>query len=133
MINISNDIFDTVAKRVAMQYPGAYCSAVYVPAPPRFPAVSVVEASNTVLQSMRTLKVENAASVMYEVNVYSNAASMAKDEAEAIAAIVDDTMADIGFTRTMMNPIPNMADNSIYRLTIRYEATVDSDLWIYHN
>ncbi len=133
MINISNDIFDTVAKRVTTQYPEAYCSAVYVPAPPRFPAVSVVEESNTVLQNMRTLKVENAVSVMYEVNVYSNAASMAKDEAEAVLAIVDETLSGIGFTRTMMNPIPNMADNSIYRVTARYEATVDSDLWIYQN
>ena len=133
MIDIENDVFTAVASVLRAAYPNIYVVGEYVPAPPRFPAVSIVEADNRVVTRMRTRNIENAASVMYEVNIYSNKASGKKSEAKAIAATIDEKFADIGFTRTMKEQVPNLNDATIYRIVCRYEAIVDKDLWIYQS
>ena len=133
MIDIENDVFDTVAKALRAAHKGIYVVGEYVPAPPKFPAVTIVEADNRVVERMRTLNIENAASVMYEVNVYSNKTSGKKAEAKAIAATIDAEFSKMGFTRTMKNQVPNLNDATIYRIVCRYEAIVDKDFWIYHN
>ena len=133
MIDLENDVFDTVATVLRSTFPGIYCTGEYVPAPPRVPAVSIVEADNRVVENMRTRRIENASAVMYEVNVYSNKASGKKSEAKAIAATLDEVFASIGFTRTLRNQVPNLNDATIYRVVCRYEAIVDKDLWIYYN
>ena len=76
---------------------------------------------------MRTLSIENAAEVMYSVNVYSNHASRKKDEAKAIASLVDEAFEASGFTRTLKEQIPNEHNASIYRLVMRYEGIVGKD------
>lgn len=133
MIDLEADVFDTVATALRAAYAGIYVVGEYVPAPPRFPAVSIVEADNRVVENMRTTNIENAVSVMMEVNIYSNKASGKKSEAKAIAATLDEVFASIGFTRTLRNQVPNLNDATIYRIVCRYEAIVDKDLWIYHN
>lgn len=133
MINLEFDIFTAVATALRTAHTGIYVTGEYVPAPPQFPAVSIVEADNRVLQRMRTLNIENAVSVMYEVNIYSNKVSGKKAEAKAITETLDAKFAEIGFTRTMMNQVPNLNDASIYRIVCRYEAVIDKDFWIYHN
>lgn len=133
MVNLENDIFTAVATTLRDAYQGIYVTGEYTPAPPRFPAVSIVEADNRVVERMRTLNIENAVSVMYEVNVYSNKVSGKKAEAKAIAETLDDKFAEIGFTRTMMQVIPNQNDATIYRIVCRYGAIIDKDFWIYHN
>ena len=102
-------------------------------APPSFPAVSIIENGNSVVQRYRTLNIENAVAVMMECNIYSNKASGKKSEAKAIAATLDEAFANIGFTRTMRNQVANLNDATIYRIVCRYEAIIDKDFWIYHN
>lgn len=110
-----------------------FVSGEYVDAPAKFPAVTIEEVNNSVYQRMRTLNIENAASVLYEVNVFSNKIGYKKAEAQEIMSFIDEIMSGLGFTRTMCNPLPNLADATIYRLTARYEAVVDKDHWIYTN
>jgi hypothetical protein len=133
LIDLENEVFNTIATALRVAYPKIYVTGEYVASPPKFPAVSIVEADNRVVQNMRTLHIENAANVMYEVNVYSNKTAGKKSEAKAITAVLDQEFARIGFTRTMMNQVPNLNDATIYRIVCRYEAIVDKDLWIYHN
>lgn len=130
---MENDVFDTISKALRDAHTGIFVTGEYVSAPPKFPAVSIVESDNRVVERMRTLNIENAVSVMYEVNVYSNKVSGKKSEAKAIAATLDAEFAKIGFTRTMKNQVANLNDATIYRIVCRYEAIVDKDLWIYHN
>ena len=68
---------------------------------------------------------------MYELNVYSNKAAGKKAECKHIAAVVDAEMAAMGFTRMMLNPIPNMDDATIYRITGRYRAVVSKNQTLY--
>ena len=133
MIDIENDVFNAVATALRSAHEGVFVTSEYVQTPPSFPAVSIIESSNRVVQRYRTLNIENAASVMYECNVYSNKASGKKAEAKAIAQTMDEKFAEIGFTRTLRSQITNFNDASIYRIVCRYEAIIDKDFWIYHN
>ena len=132
MINVENEIFNIVAKAVRKEYPNIYISGEYVKSPPTFPAVSLVEMGNSAYTKTQTnSSVENHAKLMYELNVYSNKKSGKKSECKAIAALIDNEMAALGFSRTMLQPIPNMDDATIYRMTGRYEAVVSKDNMIY--
>ena len=133
MIDIENDVFNNAAQVLRAAHSGIYVVGEYVETPARFPAVTIVEADNRVVQRMRTLNIENAVLSMFEVNIYSNKASGKKSEAKAIANTVDEFFSSIGYTRTMRNQVPNLNDATIYRIVCRYEANVDKDLWIYHN
>jgi hypothetical protein len=68
---------------------------------------------------------------MYEVNVYSNKKSGKKSECKKIISIIDEEMSALGFTRIMLQPIPNMDDATKYRMTARYRAVVSKDKVIY--
>ena len=133
MIDLENDIYDYVAKALRAAHSGIDVTAEYVEVPAKFPHVSIVEADNSVLQRMRTDNIENAVSVMYEVNIYSSKPGVRKTEAKAIANTIDSTFAGIGFTRTFRGQIPNLKDATIYRVLCRYEAVIDKNYLIYHS
>ena len=133
MIDIEFDVFDAVADRLREQYPGIFVTGDVSFSPARFPAVSVVETGNSVVANMRTSVIENAALVMYEVNVYSNKTGYSKIEAKEILSVVDDVLVGLGFTRAYSNPVQNLEDRNVFRIVARYEATVDKDLWIYQS
>lgn len=101
--------------------------------PAKFPAVTIFEINNAVATRYRTTKIENAAEVTYEVNVYTNRVGYKKQDAQDIMTFIDEIMSGLGFTRTMLQPIDNLSDATIYRLTARYEAVVDKNLRIYWN
>jgi hypothetical protein len=103
-----------------------------VKSPPSFPAVFMVEQDNTMYISTQTSDdLENHASLMYEIDIYSNKTKGKKSECKAIAALIDKEMAFYGFTRTMLEPIPNMDDATIYRIKGRYKAVVSKNNVIY--
>ena len=133
MIECETDVFNAVATALRTAYEDIYVVGEYVSAPKKFPAVYIIENDNRVLERYRTETIENAVSVMYEVNIFSNKASGKKAEAKAIAATVDAAFVSHGFTRTMRNQVPNLNDATIYRIVCRYEAIVDKDLQVYYN
>lgn len=125
MIDIENDVLSHVASRLRAAYPGISVDSEYSPeGPASFPAVTMIEADNRIFERMRTVKLENAVRVMYEVNVYSNKTNGKKMEAKKITETLDEAFEELGFTRTMRNQIPNFKDATIHRIVARYEATV---------
>lgn len=132
MIDCENEVFDTVATDVRAKYPDIYMVGEYVKTPPRFPCVSLVEMDNQSYQRTEDSgSVENHASLMYEVNIYSNKTVGKKAECKAIAALIDERMLALGFARTMLQPIPNLDDATIYRMVGRYSAVISKDKVIY--
>ena len=132
MIDIEKDIFNIVAKAVRNVYPNIYISGEYVKSPSKFPAVSLVEMDNSVYTQTQTSdNVENHVALMYELNVYSNKQSGKKSECKAIASLIDNELAALGFSRSMLQPIPNMDDATIYRIIGRYRSVVSQDKKIY--
>lgn len=132
MINVENEIFDIVSKAVREKCPSVFISGEYVRTPSKFPFVSLIEMSNTAYDRTQTSgNLENHASLMYEVNIYSNKTSGKKSECKAIATLIDNELATLGFSRTMLQPIPNMDDATIYRMTGRYTAVISKDKKLY--
>ena len=132
MIDCENEVFNAIAKAVRTEFPSAFVSGEYIKAPSKFPHVSLIEMSNTAYDRTQTSgDLENHASLMYEVNIYSNKKSGKKSECKAIASLIDNELATLGFSRTMLQPIPNMDDATIYRMTGRYTAVVSKDKKLY--
>lgn len=138
MIDIENDVFSVVATAVRTEYPNAYVTGEYDDSPASFPAVTIVEADNYIYKRMRSENIENAAEVVFEVNIYSDRVAGRKSEAKAIANLVDDTLTSRGFTRMMKTQAPNLANAKVYRIVARYKAIVGptsdgNGFWIYQN
>lgn len=132
MISVENQVFADVAAAVRAEFPDAFVVDEYVNAPKRFPTVYIVEQDNTVNRASRdTSNVENFADVMYQVDIYSNKNKGKKSECKAIAEIVDERFAALGFTRSFLNPVPNMDNATIYRMTGRWIATVSKHNVVY--
>ncbi len=132
MIDIENDVFNTVADKVRDVFPDIFMTGEYVSSPPEFPAVSLVEADNsTRIETIDSGSNEHHANVMYEANVYSNKTTGKKSECKAIIALIDKEMLALGFARVTMTPVPNMNDSTIYRMVARYRAAVSTNNTIY--
>lgn len=132
MINVESEIFNIVAKAIRAAFPGAYVVGEYVKSPSRFPCVSIVEFDNTAYERTQTSgNLENHADLTYEINIYSNKISGKKSECKSIAALTDNELATLGFSRTMLQPIPNVDDATIYRILGRYRGVVSKDKYVF--
>lgn len=132
MIDVESIVYSNVSKAVKEKFPKAFTSGEYTDTPAKFPAVTITESDNTVLKRLRTNdRLENAVSVMYEVNIYTNTVGYKKLDAKKILSVVDAEMEEMGFTRTYCSPIANIQDATIYRIVARYDGVVDRDHWVY--
>ena len=125
-------LFTKIATALRAEYSGIYVVGEFVNAPSKFPAVYIVEMDNTVNRAGRDSGcIENFADVMYQVDIFSNKNKGKKAECKSIAAFIDGMFARMGFTRSFLNPVPNMDDGTIYRMTGRWIATVSKDNIVY--
>lgn len=132
MIDVERDIFNLVAQAVREKYPKAYVTSEYVKSPPSFPCACIVEADNVPLvKSQSNECTENHATLLYTVNTYSNKGTKRKSECREIAAYIDSQFLALGFLRTMLKPIPNEEDSTVYRMVGEYKAVVSKDKVIY--
>lgn len=131
MIDIENKVFDTIAKSLRVSFPSIFVTGEKVAAPKAYPCVSIVEADNYAYsRSQDSSHSENHASVMYEVQVFSNKTNGKKTECKSIFAVVDNKLNEMGFIRKVKQPIP-MDDAKSYQLIGRYEAVVSQNQKIY--
>ena len=133
MIDIESTVFDRVAEALEEKFGDIYVASVPLAgAPPELPAVCLWEQSNIALAKSQTAQSrENHAKLMYQCEVYSNLTSGKKQQAKAIAALVDEKMQELGFTRTFGQPVPNIADLTIFRYTMRFEGIIGKDNIVY--
>ena len=125
MIDCEAKVFQACADAFRAAYPNGFIAGEYVSQPPKFPAVMVVEMDNNVDErAMDNGNIENAVNVMYQVDVYSNLNKGKKSQAKAIVALIDEVLTQYRFVRTFCNPIQNMNDATIYRMTARYRRRI---------
>ena len=128
MIDAENEIYTYVASILRDAFPGINTTSEYSREVSKFPTVSIEEKNNAVWRNSRTTSTNEVhAAVMYEVNVYSNKLNGKKQEAKGIIAVADSAFNSLGFSRTMLEPIPNLADATIYRMTARYQCIIGQD------
>ena len=122
MTDIENYVINQVSVAVTTAYPNAYVLGFYVDTPSRFPCVCIqMSDRETYTRSLDGDLQPHHQTVYFSVDVFSAAENVRKTEAKAIAAIVEETMANMGFTLTMSSPTPNI-DRTVYRITSRYRA-----------
>lgn len=125
MIDVESKVFQKCADAFRAAYPNGYITPEYVPQPPKFPAVSVVEMDNNVDErAIDNGSIENAVNVMYQVDVYSDLNRGKKAQAKAIIALIDEVLAQYRFVRTFCNPIQNFNEATIFRMTARYRRRI---------
>ena len=128
MINIEIDVFDAVYRAVELLLPEGCFSSDYTPMPPALPHASLVEMDNyTDRDKLDTSLHEKYAIVAYEANVYGED----RFQVRRIMDAIDEKMQELGFTRLSLRPVDNVANPSIYRLTARYRAEVNSNKQIF--
>ena len=128
MIDIESEVFNAVSEKVREQYPEIFMTGEYVKSPSSFPCVSLIETDNQIYRNTRTSGcIENHAQVVYEVNVYSNKQRGKKAECKEILGFIDRQLEALGFTRTLMTPVPNEVDATVYRMVARYRAIVSKE------
>lgn len=121
MIDIENQVFNTVANALRSRFTGISVYGEYVETPSSFPSVSLVEDDNSEPENFTSLSREHetVSDLMYTANVYSNKTSGKKAQTKDIMDVIDTEMHRMGFIRTMRNQLPNV-DRTIYRITARY-------------
>lgn len=131
MIDIENSVFTKVKTALTKQFPNITVESVTTYSPSNFPFLCIEEADNySYLPTRDTGGNENHATVVFEVNAYSNKATKKKSECKAIIAAVDEVMIGLGFTRNTKTPI-NLDEATKYRIFARYTAVVSKTNTIY--
>lgn len=129
---ILGEVSEKVYEKFSEKYPELFITSEYVKTPPSFPCVSLVEMDNAVFRDSQTSSGrENHVEVMYELSVYSNKTVGSKAECREIVAFIDEILMELNFTRTMLEPIPNLNDATIYRMLGRYRAVISQNNTIY--
>ena len=128
MIDIESKVYTPIAEQLREKYPGIDVAGEYINAPPKFPHASIVEQDNYTTQArLDSSQKERYATVMYEVNVYSDKAGKKKTVCREIMGVIDEMLYKLNFTRISMSPVPNMENGTIYRLVARYKAETDGE------
>lgn len=122
MIDIENIVIDKVIDRLTNSFENITVSSEETKTPANFPAVLILEKSNTVYLDSRDENKENHANIMFQADIYDNDVDDKKATCKRISSELDSIMQEMGFTRTMCEPIANLEDATIYRITMRFTA-----------
>lgn len=125
MIDIENQIYSPIRNALVTAYDGIFVTSEPTATSAKFPAVSIVQEDNY----MSVSKLDNSgrerfATVMFQVDVYSNKTSGRKSQCKEIMNVIDEMLFALNFTRLSLTPIP-MANEGYYRLSARYRAETD--------
>ena len=125
MIEIESKVYSPIATALKAQFSGIYVTSEPAPIPSKDLAVSIVQQDSFSSPSKQdNTLTERFATVMFQVDVYSNKVSGKKSEAKAVLNLIDTMLFDMNFMRLSLQPIP-MEDSGYYRLTARYRAETD--------
>ena len=132
MIDIENEIYTAVRSAVLTDFPGASVSGSYEHSPSAFPHLTVECTNNAIYERLESsMEMENAVSLQFDLNGYSNKQNGKKAECKALMDSADAVMKAYGFRRLSLRIVPNLADSTIYRMTATYTAVVSKDKIIY--
>ena len=121
MIDKETEMFKVVADALRIKFNGIYViGAEMSDAPPKFPAVSVVQTNNFVKSEYATFNsLENVVGEDYKAEVYSNLTEGKEAQTKEITSIISDVLSEFGYARTFCEVVPNN-DSTINRRMSRY-------------
>ena len=121
MIDKEPEIFEAIAKELRAKFSGIYVIGAELSSnPPRFPAVSLVQANNMIRNEFSTFSsLENVVREDYKAEVCSNLEKGKEAQTKEITRVISDVMGSFGYERTFCEPIVN-ADATVSRRMSRY-------------
>ena len=132
MIDRMNEVFTAVAKTVRKAHTGTTVSGEYTRTPSKFPAVTLDEIENVMIDRLEdSSNEERFSGVTYRLQVFSNKQTGKKAEARAIFATADAEMRRMGFRRVTYTTTPEIYNSTIYSITATYEAVVSAAGYVY--
>ena len=127
MIEIESKVYSPIAIALKEQYPDIYVTSEPAPTPSKALAVSIVQQDSFSSARMQdNTLTEKFATVMFQVDVYSNKQTGKKSQCKEVMNVIDKMLFEMNFMRLSLNPIP-MEDSGYYRLTARYRAESDGE------
>lgn len=128
MIDKENEVYTLVKKAIIAEFPKADVSSVYAPTVATFPHISIVQTDSYENEEYRdSSNIEKLVTLTYQIDIYSNDKSKAKTICKKILSIVDTALRKKNFRRTVLTPVPNQNDASIYRLTAQYTVSATQE------
>ena len=132
MINYANEVFTNVATAVRNNHAAATVVGEYTRKPSKFPAVTLDEISNVMVDRLEdSFNEEKFAGVTYKLRVSSNRQNGKKEEARAIFATADAEMRRMGFRRVTYTTTPEIYKSTVYEITSTYEGVIDASGNVY--
>ena len=126
MTNIFNEMFTDIAVPVRAAFPGTFVTGERIPAPAKFPCVTVIEADNYEdANSIDNAGRENITNLMYEITVYSNLASGKRSQCIEILSLIDRIMKSKNASRIARVESYYDREATIYVILARYRLKTD--------
>ena len=132
MLDFNNEIFTNVATAVRDNHIGTTVTGEYTRKPSKFPAVTLDEVSNVMVDRLEdSSNEEKFAGVTYRLQTFSNKENGKKAEARAIFATADAEMRRMGFRRVTYTTTPEIYDSTVYEISATYEGVVSASGYVY--
>ena len=129
MINISNEIFNAVAKDLRSLYPKITVVGEYVDTPSKFPTVTLDEISN-VPTHLDSATLNKYAKVIYRSQVFVNGEGKRK-RAREIFDSLDQKLMGLGLQMRTYSTTPAIYNSEVYCITATHEGVIGADGTIY--
>ena len=129
MIDISNEIFNAVAKDLRSAFEGIKVVGEYVSSPTVFPTVTIDEILNTPVHLDSGTR-SKYANVVYRVQVFCNGRGK-RASAREIYGAVDEKLQSLGLFAITYTTTPAIYNSEVYCITATYNAVVDRNGAIY--
>ena len=132
MIDVSNEIFNTLATTLRFAYEEIQVKGEYDPNPAHFPCVTIDEVSNTPTH-LDSAERNKYASVVYRVQIFSNKPAGKRAEARAIYKTVEEAFMSLGLFAKSYTSTPTVYNAEIYSITATFSGIVGADGTIYRH
>jgi len=131
VIEVSNEIFNTVAKNLRSLHSGVQVIGEYVETPAQFPTVTIDETQN-VPTHLDSAKINKYAKVVYRTQVFCNGDGKRK-KAREIFNSLDQILMSLGLVMKTYTTTQTIYNSEIYCITATHEGVVGADGTIYRN
>lgn len=129
MIDVSNEIFNAVAKDLRSLYKGITVVGEYVETPAKFPTVTLDEISNVPVH-LDSATMNKYTKVIYRSQIFMNGTGKRK-KAREIMDSLDKKLMSLGLTMKTYTTTPAIYNSEVYCITATHEGVIGADGMIY--
>lgn len=125
MVDIQNQIFNSLKQRIETQFPSSKVCKDFQPVSSTFPIITFYEIDNSEFE--HTLDyTQRKSNLTFQIDIFTTSGtkeSQAKEISKEISEVMES---NYHMKRLFANPIIN-ADKNIYRYTMRYSCKIDEE------